>query len=265
MRAFHKDKDRYFQMQYLTARDHMIPFMSELIRLTPNTRVLEVGCGEAGVLLAYLEKGCQCVGIELSEGRTKKAKEYHQDALRTGQISFINRNIYDIVVEEDLGDAFDLVILKDVIEHIPEQDKVIRKLRDFVKPEGIIFFGFPPWHMPFGGHQQICRSKILSHLPYHHLLPKPIYKGILNGFGEPDKVVKELLEIKDTGISIERFERIIHAQNLQVNKKLHFLVNPIYSYKFNLKPRKQFKLVQSIPFLRNFLTTAVYYAVSKKS
>jgi SAM-dependent methyltransferase len=265
MRAFHKDKDRYFQMQYLTARDHIVPFLSEVMHLTSKTRVLEVGCGEAGVLLAFLEKGCQCVGIELSEGRTEKAMQYHKDAIQQGQISFINRNIYDIGVEKDLGDTFDLIILKDVIEHIPDQDKVIQKLGDFLKPQGRIFFGFPPWYMPFGGHQQICRSKILSSLPYHHLLPKSIYRGILKGFGEPEKVVKELLEIKDTGISIERFEKIIQNQGFVVNKKLHFLINPIYFYKFNLKPRKQFRLLQSIRFVRNFFTTAVYYVVSKKS
>lgn len=265
MRAFHKDKDRYFQMQYLTARDHIIPFLDDTIDLTPKTRVLEVGCAEAGVLLAFLEKGCHCVGIELSESRTEKAKKYHQQALEKGQISFLNKNIFDIQIEEDLGKKFDLIILKDVIEHIPGQEKVIGQLGTFLNPNGLIFFGFPPWYMPFGGHQQICKSKVLSYLPYYHLLPKPVYKGILNAFGERKETVNELIEIKETGISIERFERIAKNQRFFIKKHRHFLFNPIYEYKFNLKPRSQIKLVQAIPFIRNFFTTGVYYVLALES
>ena len=37
--------------------------------------------------------------------------------------------------------------------------------------------------------------------------------------------------------------------------------NPIYQYKFNLKPRLQFKLISIMPYLRNFLTSAMYYTV----
>lgn len=265
MRAFHKDKDRYFQMQYLTARDHIIPFLEDTIELTSKTRVLEVGCAEAGVLLAFLEKGCRCVGIELSESRTEKAKKYHQHALESGQISFLNKNIFDINIDLDLGEKFDLIILKDVIEHIPGQEIVIRQLGSFLNPKGLIFFGFPPWYMPFGGHQQICKSKVLSYLPYYHLLPKPIYKGILSAFSERKETITELIEIKETGISIERFERIAKNQRFLIRKKHHFLFNPIYEYKFNLKSRTQFKLVEAIPFFRNFFTTGVYYVLALES
>lgn len=264
MRAYHRDRDRYFQMQYLTARDHIIPFLESEIELNDQTHVLEVGCGEAGVLLAFLEKGCQCLGIELNEIRTKKARQYHAEAVEAGQISFLNKNIYDIDESQDLDQLFDLIILKDVIEHIPGHEKIIGRLADFLNPGGLIFFGFPPWYMPFGGHQQICRNKFLSVWPYVHLLPKSMYKGLLKAAGEPENVVQELLEIKETGITIEQFERYSERNDMVVRKQNHFLINPIYQYKFKLKPRRQLGLIRSIPFLRNFFTTAVYYIVAKK-
>jgi 2-polyprenyl-3-methyl-5-hydroxy-6-metoxy-1,4-benzoquinol methylase len=42
--------------------------------------------------------------------------------LAAGQISFLARNIYDIDPDQDLPFKFDLIILKDVIEHIPDQE-----------------------------------------------------------------------------------------------------------------------------------------------
>ncbi len=79
---------------------------------------------------------------------------------------------------------FDLIILKDVIEHIHDQDAILSRLRNFLKPGGHIFFGFPPWQMPFGGHQQVLAHRLLSRTPYFHLLPVPLYRGILKAFGE---------------------------------------------------------------------------------
>jgi len=154
-----------------------------------------------------------------------------------------------------------LIILKDVVEHIPDQEKFIPYLKKFLKPGGYVYFGFPPWYMPHGGHQQVCSNKFLSILPWFHLLPTFIYKKFLQLFGENQFTIKELLEIKDTGISIERFERIVQKANYTIPAKTFYLINPIYRYKFGLQPRKQIKWIAAIPFIRNFFTTCVYYLI----
>ena len=70
--------------------------------------------------------------------------------------------------------------------------------------------------MPFGGHQQMAKSKLLSKLPWFHLLPKSIYKKILSWGGQDPITLNEFMEIKDTGISIERFERIVKQNQFQI-------------------------------------------------
>jgi SAM-dependent methyltransferase len=262
MKAFHKDKERYFNIQYLTARDHIIPYINEVKKVVAGMRVLEIGCAEAGVLKAFREVGCDCLGIELLEHRTKLARSFHDALDLPGPIDFMNQNIYDIDPDTDLQDKFDLIILKDVIEHIPEQEKFIPHLKHFLKPGGIIFFGFPPWRMPFGGHQQIANSRFLSALPYYHLLPQPIYKSILKAFNESDGTVEGLVEIKDTGISINRFERIMRDSGMKIMSRKFWLLNPIYKYKFGKGPTKQAGWIGAIPYLRDFVTTAAYYIVS---
>lgn len=259
MFEFHRDRAKYFDIQYLTARDHIIPFLTDV---NYPCHVMEIGCGEAGVLKAFLELGCECLGIELSEHRTARARSYHEDAIAKGQIRFINKNIYDIDIAADLGgQKYDLIILKDVIEHIHEQEKFIPKLKDFLQPGGKVFFGFPPWYMPFGGHQQMCDSKILRYTPYYHLLPSPMYRGLLRGFGEPESRVGSLLEIKETGISVERFQRIVKRSGFEILQKKFWLLNPIYKYKFGRGPIAQASLISVIPGLRNFLSTAAYYTI----
>lgn len=261
MFEFHKDKAVYFQYQYLTARDHIIPFVTLEKPQQEIRTVLEIGCGEAGVLKAFLEIGCQCIGIELSTTRTKLAEKMHADAVASGQIAFLNRDIYLIDPDQDLKFKFDLIILKDVIEHIPDQEKFIPTLRRFLNPGGVIFFGFPPWQMPFGGHQQVCRSRVLSKWPYIHLLPRPLYQGLLSAFNESPSAQQAMLEIHDTGISIERFERILKKNAMPVARRRFWLLNPIYAYKFGKGPYAQFGVISAIPWVRNFITTAAYYIV----
>ena len=107
----------------------------------------------------------------------------------------------------------------------------------------------------------MCKNKLASKFPYYHLLPAALYKGVLKKASESKETIKELLEIKETGISIERFNRILRKEGFSVSAKQFYLINPIYKYKFNLKVRKQNRLISAIPWLRNYFTTTVYYLV----
>ncbi|MEI2747228.1 MAG: class I SAM-dependent methyltransferase [Ferruginibacter sp.] len=258
MFEFHTDKKRYFEMQVENARNYVIPFIEQYKPLKPGMRVLEIGCAEAGVLKAFIEKGCTTVGVELDLPRLESAREYMKDELNAGKIRFVSKDIYKSDIDHDFHGGFDIIVLKDVIEHIHDQEKLIGWMKQFLNPSGVIFFGFPPWQMPFGGHQQVMRSKVLSKVPYFHMLPMFMYKGILKMFGEN---VSDFTEIKETGISIERFEKIVSKTGYNIVHKTHYLLNPIYIYKFGWKPRKQAAFVQAIPYVRNFFTTCVYYLI----
>jgi cyclopropane fatty-acyl-phospholipid synthase-like methyltransferase len=167
MFEFHADRKRYFDIQVMNAEKYVIPFIEEKFPLQPGMRVLEIGCGEGGVLKAFINRGCEGVGVELDAPRIDHANEYLPDDIAAGRLRFVVKDIYLVDTEKDFNGLFDIILLKDVIEHIHDQPKLIGWMKKFLKPGGIIFFGFPPWYMPFGGHQQICKSKI-SRLPYIH-------------------------------------------------------------------------------------------------
>ena len=239
---FHADRKRYFDIQALNSSKYILPFIELNFESKEGMRVLEIGCGEGGVLKPFLEKGAICVGVEFDRLRIENGKKWLSEEIEDGKLSFVVQDIYDTSVES-LGGKFDIIILKDVIEHIHDQSKLLSRLKEFLTPDGIIFFGFPPWQMPFGGHQQLCKNA-LSKVPYFHLLPKPLYKSTLKLFKEPEHVINDLLEIKDTGISIEKFEKIVKKNNYKIVNKINYLFNPIYEYKFNIKPRRQNSLIR---------------------
>lgn len=259
MQQRHKDHNRYFNEQAECMRRYVIPYIEQQCPVTPDKRVLEIGCGEAGNLLPFLDRGCECWGIDISSPRIEVAKEHFSTHTYSARMHLICNDIYKIAPEE-IGE-FDIIVLRDVIEHIPHQEVFMHNMKRFMNEKTVVFFGFPVWRNPFGGHQQVCRNRVLSHLPWIHLLPRTLYKALLTMGHEPEGVIRELLDIKTTGISIHRFERILHDEQFRVLRCTHYLINPNYDIKFHLKPRAIPRLLQ-IPYLSDFYTTAMYYLIS---
>lgn len=259
---FHKDRQLYFEHQCQNALSYVIPFIEDYKPITETTRVLEIGCGEGGVMKAFIERGAHAVGVELDEIKYERAIRFLEDGLNRGQVRIIKKNIYDADFQDDPSMRFDVIVLKDVIEHIYDQPKLMNLMHIYLKPGGVIFFGFPPWQMPFGGHQQVCQKKWLSRLPWFHLLPRSLYHAVLRGGGEMERTVHVLDEIRDTRITLEQFERYTRQTQYRIVRRTLYLINPIYRYKFGLRPRKQFALLGQLPYLRNYLTTCGYYLLS---
>lgn len=261
MQQRHSDRERYFQEQAYTTEKYVIPFVQPYLPIGPQHRVLEVGCGEGGNLQPFVDLGCECVGVDINAQQIERARDFYSDHPQVGKLSLIAADVYDL--DQDTLGTFDFIFLRDVIEHIVDQERFMGYIRKYLKPAGRMFLGFPPWYMPFGGHQQICQSKLLSKLPYFHLLPRGIYRGILQMFGESQGVIDELLYIKQTGISIERLRKVILMNGYQIEREQLWLINPNYEVKFGLKMRKQWALISAIPFFRNFLTSCGYYVIRK--
>jgi 2-polyprenyl-3-methyl-5-hydroxy-6-metoxy-1,4-benzoquinol methylase len=219
---------------------------------------LEIGCGEGGNLLPFAEKECNVTGIDRSEERISQAISYFKLLGFNGR--FIYSDFFDFSSEEDMN-KYDIILIHDVIEHIDKCRKVefILHAKEFLSETGIIFWGFPAWQMPFGGHQQICRNGFCSKMPFIHLLPLSVYNKILFIFGENDSCIKELLNIKAAGLSIEHFESIIKESNGRIVDRILWFINPHYKQKFKLKPRKLMPILSSIRYIRNYFSTSCFY------
>ncbi len=252
---FHQDRGKYFQIQKQNSEQTILPLIQANIDLSSQTKILEIGCRDGGVLMPFYELGCQITGLEISEEPLNRARENY-DANRS---NFINADIHEYVINP-LAEKFDVILLKDTIEHIPNQDKLISNLHKILNPKGVVYFGFPPWQNPYGGHQQVCTNKFCAVIPYYHLLPNILYYSIIKKFSPENYPF--IRATKETRITPEKFEKFIKKANFNILKRDFYLVSPAYKYKFNLKPRKQFKLLEKVPYFRNFFTTTCDYVIT---
>lgn len=260
MQKRHQDSNQYLKEQTLSTQKHVLPFIGSAFSIVEGLQVLEIGCGEAGNLKPFLDLGCICTGVDYSPHKIEKGKAFYSEHPYSKNISLISNDIYEV---KEFKAKFDLIILRDVIEHIHDQDKFLGLMKSLMAPDGVAFFAFPPWQNPFGGHQQICENRILSKLPYYHLLPAFLYKFVLRIFGEKAGKIGALLEIKETGISLERFERICRKNGYESILKKLYMINPNYEIKFGLKPQV-LPFWMNIRFIRNFYTTAGYYLIQPR-
>lgn len=258
MQQRHLDRWQYFNELANTSRNYYIDYLKPYITITTDTKVLEIGCGEGGNLLPFAEMGCYVKGIDLNAGQIEKAKQYFERSGQKGD--FCAENFLNYPPQLNENKLFDIILIHDCIEHIeaPDKEEFFMKIKPLLRNNGIVFFAFPAWQMPFGGHQQICKSKV-SKLPFIHLLPNSLYKGLLKLGKEKESTVNDLLSIKRSKMPVEKFERLATSTGYEIINRQFWFINPHYEQKFNLKPRKLNTVMAKIPYFRNFCTTSAFY------
>lgn len=255
MQKRHTDRYRYFREEAATTEKYFIPYLSEFMDVG-DISVLEVGCGEGGNLLPFARRGCRVVGVDLSEQRVRQAESFFSRECAAG--TFV---CDDVMHYRGDGRLFDLIVCHDVVEHIPEKGKMLLALKRLLAPGGRLFVAFPAWQMPFGGHQQIARSWVVSHLPFVHLLPELAFSLMLRLFGEDASKINELIGIRRTRCTVEMFEREAAYAGYTVCDRRLWLVNPHYEVKFGLRPIRLCRQLSALPYIRNFMASSCFYVV----
>lgn len=256
----YEDREKYFTELAQTSKDYYIDYIRNFKEISKGTSVLEIGCGEGGNLLPFAESGCRVAGIDILPNKISNAKKFF--SARNAEGDFF---CSDFIEDTPVGEKFDIILIHDVIEHIePEyKDEFFIKMRNYLKPDGVVFFGFPAWQMPFGGHQQICRSQ-MCRIPFIHLLPKKLYGAYLNVFKEAPCQIEELLSIKRSKMTAERFEDLCKRHDYIIKDRKLWLISPHYRVKFGLAPTRLRSPFCHIPYFRNYFSTSCFYVIGRK-
>ena len=259
MQERHSNRKLYFRELSFTCKNYYTPYIQQWHKIEAGMRILEIGCGEGGNLLPFAYAGCLTTGIDIATCRIEEAKHFFSCYHAKGR--FMAADIFSLA---DLGCKYDIIICHDVIEHVEDKEMLLSIIRHYLNEDGVAFISFPAWQMPFGGHQQICKSIVLSHLPFIHLLPDNLYRTMIRLFGEDAGCIMELLTIKHRHMMIEPFERMVSDAELMILNRQLWLINPHYHIKFGLHPRKLPHIFSNIPYLRNFLSSSCFYMLSCK-
>ena len=131
--------------------------------LETGARVLDVGCGNGYTAGQFLERGCDVVGIDLSESGIELAREAYPDA------RFELLPADDRILERLACDPFDIVVSTEVIEHLYSPRFYAAGCYSALRPGGR-FICSTPYHGYF-------KNLVLAVLNKHDTHANPLWDG----------------------------------------------------------------------------------------
>jgi SAM-dependent methyltransferase len=118
----------------------------------PIRSLLEIGCG-AGFSADYLKGHYETyTGVDYSKNLIAYANKYNNSS----QTRFVCCNIKDF----DRTEKYHVILMIGVLHHIPEPEKVLENLRDWLEPDGVILVNEPQKGNPIIGLLRKIRKKI---------------------------------------------------------------------------------------------------------
>jgi SAM-dependent methyltransferase len=222
----------YFEYQRLLGRDVVIPWLAARLELE-RLQVGDFGAHHGGMLDALREGGVVdgAIGLELSRDVVASSPFVPDDRFRL--------EVADVMAV-DGPHEFDLVLMHDVLEHIPEYDRALDAVSRALVRDGHLFVSFPPYYSAFGGHQQLARG-LARMAPFAHLLPAKLFFHLAKP-GEQEYMTVEgayqdMLSVRRTRLTLTDAERAFSSAGFEVLERELFIVRPEYTIRYGLKPR----------------------------
>ncbi len=128
--------------QHINPNIHLLPILgnklSEIKKFTKGNKLLEVGTGAGELTSVAKELLFDIIGIEIRPIYAKNVSK------------ILNIPIYQTdFMDFETNNLFDIIILGDVIEHIPDPTKMLEKSYNLLNKEGIIWISTPNFESAF--------------------------------------------------------------------------------------------------------------------
>lgn len=258
-----EDWDRYYRRYQKTlAERFLLPILARWGVVFHGRKFLEVGCGDGGCGAAFRHAGCDVVMMDIDERLVEIAKSLNREENVTAK-TFVG-DVLDETAPFYGEGPYDLVMFRDVMEHLERPDKALGIVRGHLSEDGLVFVVFPPYYSPYGAHQQILPRKTIgpvpyNKLPYIQLLPKPWFLELVSGNSAANEEVRRLSNIR---LTTGRFEKAVEMAGFAVKEKRLFLSRPTFALRYGA-PVINAGLLGKLPLLREMLVTGAYYLLEQ--
>ncbi|MEJ2719970.1 MAG: methyltransferase domain-containing protein [bacterium] len=258
-----EDWDHYYRRyQTALAERYLIPALSRWgVRLSGG-KFLEVGCGDGGCGAAFYRAGCDVVMMDIDPRLVEIAERLNREEGIEAK-AYVGDVLDERAAFYEEG-PFDLVMFRDVMEHLDRPERALGIVRERLSGNGVVFVVFPPYCSAYGAHQQILPRKSIGPLPYNklpfiQLLPRRWFLSLTAGDTAPNREVARLSGIR---LTIRRFERAVGRSGLAVKAKKFFLSRPTFSLRYGV-PALGAGPLANVPGLRELLVTGAYYLLER--
>ena len=129
-------------------------------------RVLDIGCGDAGVPIAFAEAGASAHGIEPFEPSVERGRVRAEEH---GVTLDLRAGVAESLPYRD--SAFDLVVLDNVLEHVDDRERTLDEIARVLRPGGLLYLVTPK---PFALHSLVSDPHYA--LAGLVLMPRPLQK-----------------------------------------------------------------------------------------
>jgi cyclopropane fatty-acyl-phospholipid synthase-like methyltransferase len=131
----------------------------EILGLTENARILDIGSGVGGPARYISHKtGCQVTGIELQEPLNEMAVELTQRVGLADRVNFITGDILEVNIKES---DFDHFVSWLVFLHIPQRSKLFSVCFNALKPGGTFLIEDMVALHPFSDEEKSVLSEVI--------------------------------------------------------------------------------------------------------
>ena len=244
----------YWGYQYNLGKEVIVPYLTSIGAFKPGFKVAEIGSAEGGVLASFVEKGAtEALGTDIIDVRLELGKKINE--IIGINIEFNNHNIVEEEVPEKWSQKFDLVLLRDVIEHLDNTETALKNIKKIIKPGGFLYVTFPPYYSPFGGHQHTLNN-FWGKLPYLHYLPDSIFNKFISS-GRKNDIV-EVKRLRNIRLTPNKFKNAFQNAGFSVENKDFYLLRPVYKMKFGL-PSLKLSGLTFLPIVQNVFSMEASY------
>ncbi len=254
------DNDKYYWgYQYDLGKDVIVPYLQHNNVFKSGDFVAEIGAAEGGVLAAFVESGArEAYGSDIVQFRLDIG-EYIKEISKL-DIEFQNHNIITENIEDSKKEKYDLVLLRDVIEHLDDTEIALKNIGRMIKKDSFLYVTFPPYHSPFGGHQHTV-ANTWGKLPYIHLLPDFIFHRLIASGRKND--IGEVKRLQTIRLTAKKFEKAAQKAGYEIVKADFYLLRPVFKMKFGL-PALKITAISALPFVKSLFSLEASYILKKK-
>lgn len=239
----------------------LLDMYKKIIDLEPFLReknILEVWCWWWWKSIYIAEKyNSKLTWIDINDNFLNQAKQKAKEKNISNLTNFLNKSALDTAFKDN---SFDLILMSDVIEHIPNTNKLFEEMWRILKKDWLIIFDFAPYYHYFGHHLWDTIQIPWIHLFFSDSFLVKLYKKSIDNL--IDKEQRISLRIWSNYYNKEYFDYLnkIKRKDFENITKVFIENNKISDFKIKYYILKDFKFLNRIPFLREvFIRHIVWY------